>query len=869
MTSLADFLRNWQVTGLPQPEPDLITFANIPKAHSNFQEESRKNIMATAAFSNSYESIRPAHTQETGFVGTILRQIAQCLATLRVLGHRVAIMMILATLFILSAHSAAAQEFILYSFTTPGCVAQPDDAPVFDSKGNIYGTCLGPQPNGGYVYELSPASGGGWTWQNIFPFDNVGDNATGDQPNGLTIDSKGNLYGTTSQGGANNTGVVFELSRGSSGWTETILHNFGPSEGSDGATPLSGVILDASGNLYGTTSAGGPDFGDGTAYELSPGGSGVWTETFLHTFSYVDLAGSGPTGRLTFDAKGNLYGMTPSSGGSDAGAVFKLTPQGAGVWSTSILYTFGITNMTDAINPVGALVFDASGNLYGASTSGGVNSEGLVFRLSPISGGGVPWTETLLHQFNDDGTDGVNPVGGVGFDAKGNLYGTTSSGGAYEGIFAQFGYGTIYEIAAAATAPKYKVVYNFDYALNGTDGFHPYSNPVFDASGNLYGTSSGGSDAAGAVYELASSTPTADTPVFAPAAETYTATQDVTITDATPGATIYFTTNGTTPTTSSTKYTAAITVSATETLEAIAVASGDTDSAVASATYTIQNSTAATPVFSPAVGTYTSAQSVTITDSTTGSAIYYTTNGTTPTTSSTKYTAAITVSTTETIEAIAVAAGYANSAIASATYTIQPSKTSGLQFVAVTPCHIADTRNATGAFGGPELAAGVSRSFDVPQSACGIPATAVAYSLNVTVVPIQSLGYLTVWPSGETQPIVSTLNSDGRVKANATITPAGANGGVSVYSSDATHFILDIDGYFVPAGTSTSAWSFSRSRPAASPTPATPPAHWEDHLLPGTLAGLFRCNQAPAAFRPRPRLIRSTSPQCRTARSAI
>jgi hypothetical protein len=134
---------------------------------------------------------------------------------------------------------------------------------------------------------------------------------------------------------------------------------------------------------------------------------------------------------------------------------------------------------------------------------------------------------------------------------------------------------------------------------------------------------------------------------------------------------------------------------------------------------------------------------------------------------------------------------------------------SALQFIPITPCRVADTRNATGALGGPELAAGAARTFDVPQSDCEIPSTAVAYSLNVTVVPIQSLGYLTVWPAGEVQPVVSTLNSgDGRVKANATITPAGTNGGVSVFASDATQLILDIDGYFVPAGTSASGLEF-------------------------------------------------------------
>ena len=125
-----------------------------------------------------------------------------------------------------------------------------------------------------------------------------------------------------------------------------------------------------------------------------------------------------------------------------------------------------------------------------------------------------------------------------------------------------------------------------------------------------------------------------------------------------------------------------------------------------------------------------------------------------------------------------------------------------LQFIPVTPCRIADTRSPGGPFGGPELAANTSRAFDIPQSACNIPSTAVAYSLNVTVVPNGSLNYLTLWPSGETRPYVSTLNSyDGRVKANAAITPAGTNGGVGVFVSDATNVILDIDGYFVPAGT--------------------------------------------------------------------
>ena len=131
-----------------------------------------------------------------------------------------------------------------------------------------------------------------------------------------------------------------------------------------------------------------------------------------------------------------------------------------------------------------------------------------------------------------------------------------------------------------------------------------------------------------------------------------------------------------------------------------------------------------------------------------------------------------------------------------------------LQYIPVTPCRVADTRNPTGPFGGPELTANTSRAFNIPQSACSIPpATAVAYSLNVTVVPSGTLRYLTLWPSGQAQPLVSLLNSNGRIKANAAIVGAGTNGSVSVYVTDATQVILDIDGYFVPAGTA-SALSF-------------------------------------------------------------
>ena len=141
--------------------------------------------------------------------------------------------------------------------------------------------------------------------------------------------------------------------------------------------------------------------------------------------------------------------------------------------------------------------------------------------------------------------------------------------------------------------------------------------------------------------------------------------------------------------------------------------------------------------------------------------------------------------------------------IAGQTFTVTQagvSITGALRFVPVSPCRIADTRNPTGPFGGPALGAGSSRDFAVPSSSCGIPASAAAYSLNITVVPTGSLSYISVWPTGQPQPIVSTLNSgDGRIKANAAIVPAGLNGAFTVFATNPTHVVVDIDGYFVPA----------------------------------------------------------------------
>jgi PKD repeat protein len=170
-----------------------------------------------------------------------------------------------------------------------------------------------------------------------------------------------------------------------------------------------------------------------------------------------------------------------------------------------------------------------------------------------------------------------------------------------------------------------------------------------------------------------------------------------------------------------------------------------------------------------------------------------------------------------------------------------------LQSIPVTPCRVADTRNPTGPFGGPVLAANTTREFDIPQSICNIPSTALAYSLNVTVVPSGPLGYLTLWPTGQTKPTVSTLNSDGRIKANAAIVPTGTNGGVDVYVTNTTHVVLDIDGYFVPSGTD-SALAFYPVTPCRIVDTRNPPGLLGGRLSPPGSAGLSQCNRATVGF---------------------
>jgi len=271
-------------------------------------------------------------------------------------------------------------ETVLYSFAggTDGETPAPGDL-VFDQAGNIYGTTYyGGGSTGcngfgcGTVFKLTLSSGGQWTESILYSF-TAGNG--GSSPMGVIFDGAGNLYGTTSGGGTYNCGTVFQLTPNGSGWAENVLYSFNPNIG-DGCTPLAGLIFDGSGNLYGTNYTAGYQ-GGGTAFELTPDGQGVWTETVLNAFT-SGVGDGGLQGALTLDAAGNLYGTT-YGGGLGLGAAFELIPSG-GYWTYTSLHDF--INYDDGEFPIGNVILDAYGNAYGTASQGGENEYGVVWEIT-------------------------------------------------------------------------------------------------------------------------------------------------------------------------------------------------------------------------------------------------------------------------------------------------------------------------------------------------------------------------------------------------------------------------------------------------------------------------------------------------------
>jgi uncharacterized repeat protein (TIGR03803 family) len=306
----------------------------------------------------------------------------------------------------------------------------------------------------------------------------------------LVMDAAGNIYGTTVQGGDFGSGTVFQLSPSSSGWTHTVLYSF--KGGTDGGEPYKGVTLDAHGNLYGTAVTGGSgscEGGCGVVFKLTNSG-GTWTQRVIHYFT-GGADGSGPGSGLTFDQHGHLYGMTPTGGANGLGTIYEMRLQSNGAWRLHVIHTFTGGNDGSSAS-AGRLILDAAGNLYGVATVGGANGKGVAFQITHSETTG--WTLLPLYAFKDQ-PDGALPYGGLIFDKAGNLYGTTYYAGLND-------VGTVYKLSPTNGSWTETVLYNFK---GGTDGSSPISTLVSDAKGNLYGTTSEGGTgcACGVIFRLA------------------------------------------------------------------------------------------------------------------------------------------------------------------------------------------------------------------------------------------------------------------------------------------------------------------------------------------------------------------------------
>lgn len=414
---------------------------------------------------------------------------------------------------VVSSETALAAENVLYSFRGAPDGRQPWGALIADRHGRLFGTtynggtgsCSNADGAGcGTVFELSLQGNGVWAETLLYSFQGGSD---GQYPpaQALLLDAKGNLYGVTAQGGSGNCenmnlagcGTVFELSRQRKGiWNESVLYSFqgvpaGTGNG-DAAEPGS-LLFDSAGNLFGSGTNGGSCVAekavaacDGAVFELRNRGA-KWREKIIYRADPSTLL---PYASV-FDAQGNLYGVATAGGPENLGEVFMLSPPaGKGAWTKVALYDF--QNQRDGALPVAGLVFDAQGNLYGAS-DGSDSVPANVFELTP--GAQRTWTESVVFGFA--GAGNVYPSQGPIMDSNGNLFGTTQIGGHRGG-------GVVYEASQDNGAWTHKVLHDF---AGGDDGDEPLSGPVIGKRGALYGTTSLGgtgrcSGGCGTVYRI-------------------------------------------------------------------------------------------------------------------------------------------------------------------------------------------------------------------------------------------------------------------------------------------------------------------------------------------------------------------------------
>jgi uncharacterized repeat protein (TIGR03803 family) len=377
----------------------------------------------------------------------------------------------------------------------------------------------------GIVYELVKSSNG-YTEEVLYTFGSSSSTSDGASPQaGLIMDAAGNLFGTTTYGGSSNClvdigvdgcGTVFELVKSSTGYTENVLYAF---TGFDGAYPLAGLLMDSSGNLYGTTSGGGA-YGAGEVFELV-NSSGSYTEKVLYNFGASVADGQSPVAGVLMDAAGNLFGTTNSGGVpvscglSPCGTVFELVNSPSG-YAEKVLYMF---TGSDGASPEAGLIMDSLGNLYGTTSNGGGYGFGTIFELVNSSGS---YTEKVLHSFGGSPTDGAIPTVSLLIDASGDLFGTTTMGGCATAC-GGYGSGTVFELVNSSGTYAEKVLHGFGGV---SDGEIPGSALVMDSAGILYGTTKAGgySLSLGTVFEV---NPSASAPAVTLSASSLTFAQIV------------------------------------------------------------------------------------------------------------------------------------------------------------------------------------------------------------------------------------------------------------------------------------------------------------------------------------------------------
>jgi uncharacterized repeat protein (TIGR03803 family) len=392
------------------------------------------------------------------------------------------------------AASASAGTRVIYSFGGDADGEYIDSDLVMDSAGNIYGTSvLGGDFGGGTVFELSP-SGGRWVHTVLYSFTGAADG--GEPYKGVTLDAQGNLYGTavtggTGQGCEGGCGVLYKLTKSGSSWVQSVLHNF--TGGDDGSGPGSGVTFDKQGTLFGMTPTGGA-YGLGVIYQMKSDLNGNWKFRVLHAFTGGWDGSNGSAGRLILDKVGNLYGVATTGGANGKGVAFRLLRSASGQSLLQTLYAF--KGQPDAGFPYGGLAWDSLGNLYGTTYYDGQNNLGAVYELTFKNGA---WSESVLYSF-EGGSDGSSSIGNLVFDGAGNLYGTTSEGGAGCSC------GVIFKLARDSNGMwTESVVHRFQ---SSPDGAFVYNGMVGDKAGNFYGaTVHGGVSGEGSIYRFKPANP--------------------------------------------------------------------------------------------------------------------------------------------------------------------------------------------------------------------------------------------------------------------------------------------------------------------------------------------------------------------------